>query len=578
MISMRQRADWVTHFELTESQLAEWRQRAHHGEDALDVALREGGIDQGVYLHWAAAHYELPYVSPSFFERGLTDDERSLWKDVSREAVWSAKLQPLRIWDGVLIVGCSAPPDDAQISRPHRVVLAPAAQLVDRWAALHPETEVAAATAAIEAAPALIENEEKLAPDGFQLGPEFFASAPESPGELDGFATLNAPADETESPEGMSLVGGDDDGDAPAGLSFELSEPSAEAPHSQEDNEATSPSIALGGLTFDFGAPAKTEPASEANAGVAAPAAPAAMVEPPIEPPAPPPLQQTKFNQPPPSRNGSPFTKQAFRSEGTRSGAFAKSGAPTPPPTPPPAPRPAKVAETPAPRLAPETPPQAEIVAAPTIAAIAPPEAAPSADQDDSKNAFPKRDAMPADEGAEAFPMELTHTGISVAGKALAGGKAELRFESCQSYEEVAETAFRGVVPPYQRAMMLVFQGGQLKPWKWTPEFSPKKERPDSIDLDKPSVFRIVYNTLLPYHGRVVTNDVNAKFFDQADGGRVPQHLTLVPVVVDRQIAAMLMAAADGEVNYRSSLALAERIGEQMSAAIKRIRSSKAAA
>lgn len=153
-----------------------------------------------------------------------------------------------------------------------------------------------------------------------------------------------------------------------------------------------------------------------------------------------------------------------------------------------------------------------------------------------------------------------------------------MRFDNCQTYEEAAEAAFRLVSPPYQKAMTLVFQGGLLKPWKWTQEFQPTKEKPDSIDLVPPSVFRIVYNTLQPYHGRVVPNDVNSRFFDQVAMGRIPTTLTIAPILIDRQVAGMLLCAVDGDINSRTSLALVERVAEQMGDALKRIRSNKAAA
>jgi hypothetical protein len=187
---------------------------------------------------------------------------------------------------------------------------------------------------------------------------------------------------------------------------------------------------------------------------------------------------------------------------------------------------------------------------------------------------FPKRDPGIPQAPADAGPIELTHVGPPVP-RMPAGQSTGLLFDTCVNYEQVTETAFRLASPPFQRAMMLVFQGGFLKPWKWTQEFHPRKEKPDPVDLESPSVFRIVYNTLLPYHGRIVPNDINSRFFDQVDGGRIPSHLTIVPILIDGHVAAMLLAATDADINYRSSLALMERIAEQMGEALKRIRTEK---
>lgn len=151
-------------------------------------------------------------------------------------------------------------------------------------------------------------------------------------------------------------------------------------------------------------------------------------------------------------------------------------------------------------------------------------------------------------------------------------------FDACLSFEDATTLAFAKMQSTFDKTMCLIFQGGDLKPWKWNAGFSLKSPgKPDLITLNVPSIFRIVFNTSLPYHGHVMPNDVNKAFFAQTNKSETPQHITIVPILVEKQIAGMLLGATNNEINSRSVLQAMENIAAEVSQAFSRIRANRGA-
>ena len=126
---------------------------------------------------------------------------------------------------------------------------------------------------------------------------------------------------------------------------------------------------------------------------------------------------------------------------------------------------------------------------------------------------------------------------------------------------------------------MLTFQSGQLRPWRWTGNVSAKsKGKPPTIDLSSPSIFRIVLNSLLPYHGHIVPNAINNAFFAEFNGGRCPAHVTIMPLLVDGQLSGMVLGMTDAEINYKLSLHMMESFAADASKALQRIQGAGRAA
>jgi hypothetical protein len=155
-----------------------------------------------------------------------------------------------------------------------------------------------------------------------------------------------------------------------------------------------------------------------------------------------------------------------------------------------------------------------------------------------------------------------------------------MMLDDCHTFDQIGAQVLVQVQGVFESGMILLFQGGQLMPWKWSDlMLSVKGENPDAIQLEDPSVFRIVYRTALPYHGYVVTNPINQKFFNEFTRGMLPKHMTIIPVMIEKQMCGMLLAISNQDVQLRQSLRTMERLAFELSRGFKRLRggASKAA-
>ncbi|MCM2280932.1 MAG: hypothetical protein NDI61_03700 [Bdellovibrionaceae bacterium] len=158
------------------------------------------------------------------------------------------------------------------------------------------------------------------------------------------------------------------------------------------------------------------------------------------------------------------------------------------------------------------------------------------------------------------------------------GTSSATDFAQCANLDDVTAVAFKKMQPVFQKSLILVFQSGQLRPWKWSSGVSHAgKSKASAIQLEEPSIFKIVYSTALPYHGYVVTNPTNNAFFAEFNGGTVPAHVTIMPILVNGQIAGMLMGMTDAQINLKATLRQMEALTDDVSRALTRIRSAKVA-
>ena len=107
---------------------------------------------------------------------------------------------------------------------------------------------------------------------------------------------------------------------------------------------------------------------------------------------------------------------------------------------------------------------------------------------------------------------------------------------------EVKE-AFAEMEKIFEACMVLKFETStsSLLPWQWNDycqqmrgEQSRDKEK---IDIHEKSIFRIVHRSQQPYHGYIVASPMNQQFFNQWNDRRVPEHITVCPILINRKIA-----------------------------------------
>lgn len=90
------------------------------------------------------------------------------------------------------------------------------------------------------------------------------------------------------------------------------------------------------------------------------------------------------------------------------------------------------------------------------------------------------------------------------------------------------------------------------------------------ISVDSPSMFNIVAKTLKSYHGHVVPNEVNDRFFAKWNESSVPDHVTLSPLVLNNQLCGYLMGIGPKSAYNKNSLKLVEKLAEQIKTALEK--------
>jgi hypothetical protein len=151
--------------------------------------------------------------------------------------------------------------------------------------------------------------------------------------------------------------------------------------------------------------------------------------------------------------------------------------------------------------------------------------------------------------------------------------------ERCQTYDEIAEQSLMNIKNSLEDSMILLFQSGELRPWKWSDGLtSPSSQQIAAINLVTPSIFKIVYKTGLPYHGNLVPNSVNSDFLNRWRQGVAPRHVSLLPLVIDSQLCGMVLGMSDHEVPQRETLTYMEGITNGVATHFRRLRLGAAAA
>jgi len=114
----------------------------------------------------------------------------------------------------------------------------------------------------------------------------------------------------------------------------------------------------------------------------------------------------------------------------------------------------------------------------------------------------------------------------------------------------------------FDKAMILTLdeQETQLTAFAWDENFQGIKDTSMRVPLKTPSIFNIVASTQKPFHGYISLNEINEKFFEDWNQGRIPDHVTITPIVVNEKLVGMLMGFAEKSAYNKVSLNLAEKL------------------
>jgi hypothetical protein len=151
--------------------------------------------------------------------------------------------------------------------------------------------------------------------------------------------------------------------------------------------------------------------------------------------------------------------------------------------------------------------------------------------------------------------------------------------QACTSKEEVALQTMQLAMKAFEGVMVFLMRDQKPTPFRWTNHFMGQgaENAFGGVDLSKPSIFRIVHRSRLPYHGRIAASPENDRFFKAFCGGVHPKHVTLVPVFHEKELLGMIMGIAPQALSYKTTLPYMERVARDTAAAIVRVQAKKAA-
>jgi hypothetical protein len=517
--------DWRKRFARSGAELVSWQAECPEGESLLRWCLLNGKISESEYLEWASEIYQLPVILSDFFSEPENQTAgRALWEKSQTAFPWSPGFFPVGEWQGVLLVACVEPPP-VKLPGPHCFALASARRLNEIWSSLQAPVTTTSPLAdspqvvAPKAAPAQVASPfDDLGPDepshiAVDIGSELAPDIPEGLGQWAQSLDSESAAPFDETPT-LDSAPDETASDLPEGLS------------------AHSLDLGLDFSSIIEGNPQGLTPEAASMAPTATPATPAT---PAPQPPAPkeeivlsqltkPAKAQTAAAEPEESEHTAPFTPIVHDDDDSAEGRIA----------------------------APEDlqsfkKDRTEITRAFDLSAL-------------SMLAEQKINPVPT---PVAVVDEVTNVG-------------EIPLDQCKTYDEIAVQALITITKTYEHGMVLLFQAGQLRPWKWSDRMQSQSHgRPSPIDLSKRSIFRIAYRTCLPYHGYVVASPENDTFFAEWYNGQLPKHVTLMPMLINNQLIGMIMGLTEGQVGQKSSLRLMESLAHDIAANFKRLRESK---
>ncbi|KYG65336.1 hypothetical protein AZI87_12350 [Bdellovibrio bacteriovorus] len=114
----------------------------------------------------------------------------------------------------------------------------------------------------------------------------------------------------------------------------------------------------------------------------------------------------------------------------------------------------------------------------------------------------------------------------------------------------------------FEKSMILTLdeQETQMTAFAWDENFQGMKDTSMRFPLHTPSIFNIVASTQKSFHGYISLNEINEKFFEDWNQGRIPDHVTISPIIINEKLVGMLMGFAEKAAYNKVSLNLAEKL------------------
>ncbi len=133
-------------------------------------------------------------------------------------------------------------------------------------------------------------------------------------------------------------------------------------------------------------------------------------------------------------------------------------------------------------------------------------------------------------------------------------------------FDKEIKSAFDKMHSHFPKSMLLSLdiEESSLKPYLWTSEFKPGSDNIQPIDLSVASLFKIVSVSHKPYHGFIVLNDVNERFFEEWNQGALPDHATATPILINNKLAGILIGIGEKSNYTWATLQLMENLTNEL--------------
>lgn len=114
----------------------------------------------------------------------------------------------------------------------------------------------------------------------------------------------------------------------------------------------------------------------------------------------------------------------------------------------------------------------------------------------------------------------------------------------------------------FEKSLILTLddQETQVVAFAWDESFQDAKSTSTGIPLKTPSIFNIVSSTQKSFHGYISPNKINENFFGDWNQGRIPEHVTITPIMINEKLVGMLMGFGTKKTYNKVSLSLAEKL------------------
>ncbi len=93
----------------------------------------------------------------------------------------------------------------------------------------------------------------------------------------------------------------------------------------------------------------------------------------------------------------------------------------------------------------------------------------------------------------------------------------------------------------FDKVMFLEWKGLYLEASKWLGNWEINPAATKKIDVSGNSIFKIPLKSTYPYHGYVVGNPINDSFFQNFNGGKTPEHISVFPVYTNEAFAGEIV-------------------------------------